>query len=300
MATAPESKTPWAIGSLSRRARRRGLILSGLVGITTLGLSFVSHAHAKPPVTVVVAATNLPAGTVVTAADVTPETLPAPGLPHAVTQVAAVVGHRLSLPVEAGQPVVAADVAAAPMVQGLTAGEVGVMLPVSLASSDNVKPNDLVDVIWVGAANTDTAGSGPAVPAGTVIARGLRVLAVLNQNGGPVQGPGATGINASTPATVEVAVPSYEAGQLAVAAASGRFWLALDPWATAPAPPGSAPSRFLSTPATSGAIPPATAGGLPASGSASAPANSPPSASGTSAAPSASPAASGTSAAPKG
>lgn len=251
MATTPEPKTPWTVGSLSRRARRRGMILSGVVGLTTLGLSFVSHAQAKPPVTLVVAATNLPAGTVVTAADITTATMPAPGLPHALTTPPAVIGRRLTLPVEAGQPFVAADVAATPILQGVPAGDVAVMLPVSLASSDNVKPDDLVDVIWVGAGTTGTTAAGPAVPAGTVIARGLRVLAVLNQNGGPVQAPGSTGINASTPATVEVAVPAYEAGQLAVAAASGRFWLALDPWSWSQAVGSPAPgTRFVSTPTT--------------------------------------------------
>ncbi|MDA8192728.1 MAG: Flp pilus assembly protein CpaB [Thermaerobacter sp.] len=288
-----KSRPEWAIGSLSRRTRQRGMILSGTVGLLTLGLSFLGQAHAKPPVSIVVARHSLLAGTVVTAHDVTTESLPAPGLTHAVTSMTAVVGHTLVWPVGAGQPLVTADVAKTPLVQGLTPNEVAVMLPVSLASSDNVKPNDIVDVIWVGAGTTGQSHTGPSVATGTVIARGLRVLAVLNQNGGPVQPPGSTGINASTPATVEVAVPSYDAGQLAVAAADGHFWLALDPWA-ASATPAASSSTLRATPATppSGTFP---------FGSASRSASSPAGASGaspTSAAPSSStagsPSASGT------
>ncbi len=222
---------PWTIGSLSRRTRRRGMILSALTGLATLGFSVISHTHAARPVPVVLARLTLPAGTYVTAADLTTATLPAPGIAQAVTTPRAVIGHRLTLTVAAGQPLVRADVAATPSVHGLSPGEVALMLPVSLASSDNVKPNDRVEVIWVGANNTSAPNAGPSVPAGTVLAQGLRVLAVLNQNGGPVQPPGATGLNASTPAAVEVAVPASEAGRLAVAAASGRFWLAQDPWA---------------------------------------------------------------------
>lgn len=222
-------KSTWAVGSLSRRARRRGMIVSGLVGVVTLGLGLFTHAKPPPDQSVVVAATTLVPGSLITAADVSTIKVPAPGVPHAITTLGTVINRQVVYPVAAGQPLVPADLSRHPILQGIPRGDVGVMLPVSLASSDNVQPNDIVDVIWLG--NSGTSG-GPNVPPGTIIASGLRVLKVLNQNGGPVQGPGATGIDATTPAVVEVAVPAQDAGALAVAAASGRFWLALDPWAT--------------------------------------------------------------------
>lgn len=241
----------WSIGSLSRRTRRRGLVLSGLVGVAALMMSVFGHARAVAPEAVIVATQNLPAGTVMTAQDVKLTQLASPGIVPAVHKLAAVVGHRLAFTVGHGQPIVPADVASAPLIQGLTSQEVAVMLPVSLASSDNVKPNDRVDVIWVGSGQNSTSSSSTAktgTQPGTVIASGLRVIAVLNSSGGPVQAPGSTGINATTPAAVEVAVPSTEVGTLAVAAASGHFWLDLDPWASSTTPPSVAPT--LSTPVT--------------------------------------------------
>ena len=252
---ATKSPKNWAIGSLSRRTRKRGLLLSGLVGVAALMMSVLGHARAVAPEAVIVATQNLPAGTVMTAQDVKLTQLASPGIAHAVHTLAAVVGHRLAFTVGDGQPIVQTDVASAPLVQGLTSQEVAVMLPVSLASSDNVKPHDRVDVIWVGSGQNSTAsGTGSSSTAktgsqpGTVIASGLRVIAVLNSSGGPVQAPGSTGINATTPAAVEVAVPATEVGTLAVAAASGHFWLDLDPWASSTPPQSVAPT--LSTPVT--------------------------------------------------
>ena len=215
------------IGSLTRRTRRRGMIWAGLVGLAAFSLSILSHPRPQPAVQIVVARTALAAGTVLHAADLMIESMPAPGIRHGLVPKQA-LGRSLAFGVAAHQPLVAGDVARSPELAGLKSNEVAMMLPVSLASSDMVQPNDRVNVIWLGGSSATSS----ATTAGTVIATGLRVLSVLNQNGSPVTPEAAAnGLNASTPAVVNVAVPQAAAGTLAVAASAGRFWLALNPWA---------------------------------------------------------------------
>lgn len=226
-------KSPLTIPNISRRTKRRGMVLSATVGIVTLGVGFARSPHVvKHPL--VVATRTLPAGTVVSSRDIQVITLPAT-FAGAETTVSAVVGHPVSETVVKHQPIMTHDLQPVHLVDGLAPGEVGVMLPVSLASSDNVKPGDRVSVIWLGAKNNtqtnashSTSSTNPTP--GSDLATGLRVLAVLNSSGGSVQSYATGGLNAATPAAVEVAVPRAQAGTLAVAAESGRFWLALDPW----------------------------------------------------------------------
>jgi len=246
--------------SLTRRTRRRGMILAGVVGFAALSLSILSHPRTKPAVLVAVIRKALAAGTVLNAADVMTESVPAPGLRDSLSPKQ-VVGHSLAFGVAANQVLVAGDVVRTPELDGLKSNEVAVMLPVSLASSDNVQPNDRVDVIWLGGTATTSSATAP----GTILATGLRVLSVLNQNGSPVTPEAAAnGLNASTPAVVEVAVPQAEAGTIAVSASSGRFWLALNPWAgpqevTAGVAPTVAPISASLTP-----TPPSTGSSIPA------------------------------------
>ena len=246
MAKPAGAKAPLAIPNISRRTKRRGMLLSLFVGLLTLVVGFLNSPH-KKLVSMVMTNTSLPAGTIVSAHDVSVTAIPAPGVPGALPTLSDIVGKKLAQPVVAHQPLMSSDLVATRLLQGLAPGEVGVMLPVSLASSDNVRPGDRVTVIWLGSGNNGTSsttassgtsgsmGSSPAaLPPGSVLAQGLRVLSVLNNNGGPVQSYNTGGLNASTPASVELAVPSYEAGPIAVAADSGRFWLALTPWSTSP------------------------------------------------------------------
>ena len=248
MAKPATAKAPMAIPNISRRTKRRGMLLSLLVGLLTLVVGFLNSPH-KKLVPMVVATMSLPAGTIVSAHDVLVTSIPAPGVSGALPTLLDIVGKKLAQPVVAHQPLMSSDLVATRVLQGLSPGEVGVMLPVSLASSDNVRPGDRVTVIWLGSGNNGASSttttssthshgsmssSPAALPPGSVLAHGLRVLSVLNSNGGPVQSYNTGGLNASTPASVELAVPSYEAGPIAVAADSGRFWLALAPWSTSP------------------------------------------------------------------
>lgn len=248
------------VPSISRRTRRRGLWLSGTVGLLTLVVGFARTPHTHYD-TVVMTTQALPAGTVLSASDVTVQKVPAPGVAGAASTVGAVVGHPLHYAVVAHQPMMASDVQKVQLVQGLAPGQVGVMLPVSLASSDNVRPGDLVSVIWLGGtSNTSTSNAAASISLspGSSLAAGLRVLEVLDSQGVAVAGGTAKsgGFNGSTPASVEVAVPQQLAGILALAAQSGQFWLTLDPWS---ATPGAAASNgTASFPSTSSISPTAS------------------------------------------
>ncbi len=226
------------VPSISRRTRRRGLWVSGAVGLLTLIVGFARTPHVKYDA-VVTATQPLPAGTIVTARDVAVQKVPAPGVPGAASASTAIVGRKLTYAVVAHQPIMTADLQAAQLVQGLAPGQVGVMLPVSLASSDNVRPGDLVSVVWIGSASsassTSAADSAIGLTPGSALASGLRVLDVLNSDGTPVSATPTSGsLTANTPASVEVAAPQALAGTLALAAQSGQFWLTLDPWSDTP------------------------------------------------------------------
>ena len=245
------------VPSISRRTRRRGLWLSGAVGVLTLVVGFARTPHTKYDA-VVMTTQALPAGTVLAANDVTMQKVPAPGIPGAVSTLPAVIGHTLHYAVVANQPVMAGDVQKVQLVQGLAPGQVGVMLPVSLASSDNVRPGDLVSVIWLGSnANTSSSNAAASITysPGSSLATGLRVLEVLNSQGTAIGGSASksAGLSANTPASVEVAAPQALAGTLALAAQSGQFWLTLDPWS---ATPGAAASDSPSTLHSIPSIPP--------------------------------------------
>lgn len=118
------------MGSLTRRTRRRGMILAGLVGFTALTLSMLSHPRAKPAVLVVVTRKALAAGTVLTAADVTTESMTAPGLRDSVSTANAAIGHSLVFGVAANQALVTGDLVRTPELAGLKSNEVAVMLPI--------------------------------------------------------------------------------------------------------------------------------------------------------------------------
>lgn len=232
------------VPSISRRTRRRGLWLSGTVGLLTLVVGFARTPHTHYD-TVVMTTQALPAGTVVSASDVFVQKVPAPGVTGAARAVAAVVGRTLHYAVVAHQPMMTGDIQNVQLVQGLAPGQVGVMLPVSLASSDNVRPGDLVRVIWLGgSSNTSSSNAAASITLspGSSLASGLRVLAVLNSQGTALAGAASKsgGLSANTPASVEVAAPQQLAGTLSLAAQSGQFWLTLDPWS---ATPGAAASN---------------------------------------------------------
>jgi pilus assembly protein CpaB len=135
-----------------------------------------------------VAARPLPAGRVLSVGDLAvrrwPASLAPAGAPAAVS---AVVGRRLAGAVVAGDVITAPRLLGRDLTTGLPAGSVAAA--VSLPDphvGDLVRPGDRVDVLSAPAASTDGALTHPA----TVVAAGVRVLAVLADPDASADGPG--------------------------------------------------------------------------------------------------------------
>ncbi|MCL8208623.1 MAG: Flp pilus assembly protein CpaB [Actinomycetia bacterium] len=265
---------------MSRKARQRGILVSVLVGLGALILSWLGPLAAAHKVSRVVVATHaLAAGTVLTAADVTTAAWAGPVPRGYLTAPTAAVRRVLAHDVVAGQPVLAADLQAGAAQQGLAPGQVGVMVPVTLAASGGVRPGDTVDVIWAGSTAANGNGAGSGLTPGSTLLRGARVIAVVTSNDTPVQtsntaGQTVGGYGSTVPAAVELAVPQADASALAAAAATGTLWLVLDPWATGGSVPAPTP-----TPPTPTVLP------KPGSGPPAAPTAAPPAHPGTASTP---------------
>ncbi|HEY2173538.1 MAG TPA: SAF domain-containing protein [Mycobacteriales bacterium] len=206
------------LATVSRLARwPRRLLALGLLGGAAL---LAARAHAPDPptrpvptLTVLVAARDLAAGRLLSAAAVRPETLPRAAAPHGVLRPGdRISGRRLAAPVRQGEPLTDVRFAdAAPATAAHGPGTVSV--PVRLADADTaalLHPGDRVDVLAVPAG----AESGPA----TVIARDLPVVTV----------PRPRAASATDGALVVLAAPEPVAGLLAGAAAD-RVTVALHP-----------------------------------------------------------------------
>lgn len=222
------------MASLTQRMRRRGILLSAGTGTAILILTMaLSGGHKTHRMTVVVPTHNMMAETALTRQDLTVKSWPEPGIPGAMHSLAQALNHRLAVAVYAGAPLMTKEVGTHPTVDGLTVNEVGIDVPVALASAGAIGPGSLVDVIWTGGSSSSHS-SGPTVQNGAIIAKGVRVIGVVNSNDAPAQATTSSAANASSasvPAAVELAIPRSDAGTVAIAASDGHVWLALDPWA---------------------------------------------------------------------
>lgn len=248
------------------------MILAFAVGVATLILGFItSNTHAHKHFSVAVVTHTLSAGTVLSTADLTTIHLasPLPGHPNA--SAAKLVGKVLLQRVIANQPLYPNDVGKTAQRDGLSPNEVGLFLPVNLAASAEVVPGDRVVVFWTG-----PSGKHGGTPSGSALLSGARVLSVVTSSGlsaaekGPHGAPSTVGqLAQSVPAAVELAVPTHEAGRLAVAASTGQIWLAVDPWGTQqtvltnPAPTVSPTTAASSATASTSAAVPSTATASP-------------------------------------
>ncbi|ADU51317.1 Flp pilus assembly protein CpaB [Thermaerobacter marianensis DSM 12885] len=138
--------------------------------------------------------------------------------PEAVSDPAAVVGRVLRRDVEAGEPLLAADVAAgqgAGLSLYLEEGQQAFFIPARLEQGlgGAVEPGDRVDVIFVG-------GEGPGAVARTLL-ENLPVLQVRDEEGRRWE--------EGRPMGVLVAVSRDQAERLAYALTYGRVFLALAP-----------------------------------------------------------------------
>lgn len=237
---------------MSRRWRMRGILVSVVVGLGALVLSWAGVWAAKARGTVVlVAARALSAGQTLGPTDVRTLVLAGHVPKPYLTMRSHVFGRILTHDVVQGQPLLAQDIAAHALRQGLAAGQVGVFVPVNLAGSAEALPGDYVDVIWAGSTNpngTALAGLSP----GTTLLQHVKVIADVTSSGAAVQVGTKQTVSSysSVPAAVELAVPLQKADVLTTAASAGQVWLVLDPWGTVSSPTVQAVQGVASEPSS--------------------------------------------------
>ncbi|MFL6129375.1 MAG: Flp pilus assembly protein CpaB [Mycobacteriales bacterium] len=131
---------------------------------------------------VVVAARDMPAGTILAKPDLRTAELPADVVPAGTAlEVQPLLGRTVAGPVRRGEAVTDARLVGPGLTTGLGARESSAV-PVRLADAAAaalVRPGDRVDVLGTPVDTAGTAGSGDAVE----VATGVRVLAVLRGEG---------------------------------------------------------------------------------------------------------------------
>jgi Flp pilus assembly protein CpaB len=146
--------------------RVRLAVVVGAATVALVAAAAIAPARWGGAVTVVVATRDLDAGTVVTAADVTVDRLPARTVPpDALRTLDAAVGAGLRHPVAAGAPLLARSSASGGLAGLVAPGRVAVAVPVDLLPA--LAPGERVDLT-----GTDEVG------AARVLAAGARVLRI--------------------------------------------------------------------------------------------------------------------------
>lgn len=232
--------------------RRINLVLFAAVvvalgsGLGVFSLLNRARAAAAPSITVVVAATDIADGHVLTAADVRIASLPDVAVPPgAYASPDSVIGRVTRIPVLAGEPLVPARLAPVGAGGGLEVriarGKRAMPVRIDDAAIAVVQPNSRVDVILV----TTLANGAPGVA--RRILSNKRVLSV----GGQMEraAPGAMTAAAATMATLEV-TPA-EAEQLALAMTAGRIQFVLRGYGDSDEREGASPDGDASTAADS-------------------------------------------------
>jgi pilus assembly protein CpaB len=161
-----------------------------LVGVLLLGAAAIALrpdplpsaalAPGAPSTTIVVAARDIPAGQVLTAADLRTVDLPTAIAPsHAARSAATLLGRVAVGPMRRGEPVTDARIVGPGLTAGLAADEAAAV-PVRLADPETaalVRVGDRIDVLG---APIDPDGTRPAATGDAVaVASNVRVLAVL-------------------------------------------------------------------------------------------------------------------------
>jgi pilus assembly protein CpaB len=191
-----------------------------LVGLAlVLALRSGPSPGPPPPDTVlpVVAATDLPAGTVLTSADLVPAEFPAPAVPDGATaQESLLTGQVLAAPVRRGEVVTDVRVVGPGLWSQVPAGQVATPVRLAdLAVATLLRAGDRVDVL------ASTAETGAAA----VVAEGALVLSAPS-GVAPAGGPAATPEGAGL---LVLAVSPDTARTLAGAATRGTLTVTLGP-----------------------------------------------------------------------
>jgi hypothetical protein len=218
----PTSRRPVGVSRISQAtaaARRHRRLIATLLAACAV-YAAVSELRPEPPATasVVVASRDLPPGSTIGADDIRVTAWPANGLPpDSMTDVSAIVGRSLAVPVRERTPVLA------PMLVGPDAlaasSRASIAVPVRLSDPGAailLASGDLVDV-WA------TSDTGPRVA--TRVAASARVVAVPR----PSSGTASLGAGGGSGGLVVLAVPEGTVPGLAYAAATARLTVALLP-----------------------------------------------------------------------
>ncbi|NHC14625.1 Flp pilus assembly protein CpaB [Motilibacter sp. E257] len=211
--------------SLLRRARRRlswhRRPLAALCAAAATACALLALAPPAPPsATLLVAARDLPAGSVLGSSDTRTVQVPPTTVPAGALEAAAATGRELASPVRRGEPLTDVRVVGAAGL-GRAAGPGRVAVPVRLADDATtalLQVGDRVDVVAAG-----TGPSGEAAQARTV-AYSARVLALPDA---PSAGAGLLPTDGGRAGLVVLAASPPESLALARAAVSGRLSVVL-------------------------------------------------------------------------
>jgi len=221
-----QSQNPGRAGLLRRvrrLVRRNRRLIAALLLCAAAGLAVQALTPAPAAsVPVVVTAADLPAGTVLTEAQLTVQPHPAAtGPPGSAASPADLLGRRLASALRAGSPVLDTSLVGPGLLTGTPPGTAAVPVrPTDPSTVQLVEPGQLVDIVL-------SSGNGFDQPASsTVLARGVAVL--WKADGGPADGSllGSSSA-ASSEGLVVVAASPAEAAALAGSSSRGQVFLVL-------------------------------------------------------------------------
>lgn len=223
----PHPASSFTLLTLTRQVRRHRRLLAALVAAWA-AYATLSTLRPEPPALrpIAVAAHDLAAGAVIGADDLQLRPWPTTAVPPAaVTELAALVGRVLAVPVPGEGPVTLPMVVGPDSLalQSRANGRVSVAIPVRLSDAGVaalLATGDLVDVWATPAADLPGVIAGP--PAATRVAAGARVVAVPRPHAGEALTAGGGGLVVLS--VGESAVPA-----LAYAAASSAISVTLLP-----------------------------------------------------------------------
>jgi Flp pilus assembly protein CpaB len=240
-------------GSLGRGSRSvpgHRAVLGGLLiaAAAVIVFAVVVAAASRHDRSWLVAARNLPAGTVIGPGDTTTARLGLSGATadSAFGQESAVIGRTLTVPLSAGQLIEAPMLAPTSPAGGLRP----VSIPVDADSLASVAPGDQVDVLALPGSSSGAASSGSAPTMATVVLRGATLVS---------ESRGSSGLLAGSPTAVVVTIgvsDLAEAQAVEAASHAGTVELVLaepgDGTGPGPGPTGAGTAGFSSGTGNSG------------------------------------------------
>ncbi|MFV0463535.1 MAG: SAF domain-containing protein [Nostocoides sp.] len=142
----PSRRTRWRV----TRARR--IVAAALAGLALALTLNVLAPGAPPSVTITIAADDVPAGTVLSSADLRTVDVPADTVTsRAMVDARDAVGRRLAVPLASGEPVTSTRLLGPGLLVGRPAGEAAIMVPVA-GPTTTIAPGRSIDLYVPGTA----------------------------------------------------------------------------------------------------------------------------------------------------